>query len=281
MNYLTPSILSLPPRRRAAHKGDYGRVLVIAGSEKYPGAAALAASAALSVLRSGADLVTVMAPEKVAWAVNCLVPDIITIKLKGTHFTANHAAAVIREAVCHDVVLIGPGIGQQSGQFIRHVCRSIPQPKVIDADAIKAVCIQDVQNAVFTPHHKEYEILLQNSRLNYGVRKDGVRKALGRNVILLKGPIDVIMSKTKIAHNKTGNPVMAKGGTGDVLAGLCAGFLAQMKPDTRKGTARYDLFKAACMAAYLNGAVGDYLLKKRGRTFIAGDIISNLHNVWK
>lgn len=272
VQYLTKVILQLPSRKKTAHKGDYGRVLVIAGSEDYPGAAALATSAALAVLRSGADLVTVMAPEKVAWAINCLIPDVITKKLNGTHFKQQHAKQVISFSQSFDVVLIGPGIGKKSDSFLRTVCKAISKPKVIDADAIKAVQIQKVNNTIFTPHQKEYEALLHNSKLH-----GSLRKALGSNVILLKGPIDVIMSKSKAAYNKTGNPVMAKGGTGDVLAGLCTGFLAQMKQDK----AGFDLFKAACMAAYLNGAVGDYLIKKRGRTFIASDIVENLHAVWK
>lgn len=277
--YLTKAILNLPARRKEAHKGDYGRVLVIAGSEDYPGAAVLACSAALAILRSGADLVTVAAPEKVAWAINCLVPDVITKKVKGTHFTMRHAASLISFSRSFDIVLIGPGIGKKSADFLQKICSGISAPKVIDADAIKAVRVQEVNNAIFTPHQKEYEILLQNSRLKDNMRY--IQQTLGNNIILLKGPIDVIMSKAKIAYNKTGNPVMAKGGTGDVLAGLCAGFLAQMKAGTRARAARFGLFKAACMAAYLNGATGDYLLKKRGRTFIASDIISSLHNVWK
>ena len=140
--YLTKAILNLPARRKNAHKGDYGRVLVIAGSEDYPGAAALACSAALAILRSDADLVTVAAPEKVAWAINCLVPDVITKKVDGTHFTLRHARSLISFSRSFDVVLIGPGIGKKSTDFLRKICYGISAPKVIDADAIKAVRLQ-------------------------------------------------------------------------------------------------------------------------------------------
>jgi len=94
---------------------------------------------------------------------------------------------------------------------------------------------------------------------------------------LIKGQKDIIVTKKQILYNKTGNAVMTKGGTGDVLAGLCGGFLAQMG----KKIGTKELFKSACMGAYLNGAVADKLLKKRGRTFIASDLIDNIHTVWK
>ena len=135
--------------------------------------------------------------------------------------------------------------------------------------SLKAIKIQEISNAILTPHIREFEILLRNSRLS----KSNFRKYLRDNVLLLKGPVDTIFSRDDIAYNRTGNPVMAKAGTGDVLAGLCAGFIAQTKG---KG-----LFRSACIAAYLNGAVGDYLLRKRGRTFIASDIVKNIHEVFR
>ncbi|MCX8147436.1 MAG: NAD(P)H-hydrate dehydratase [Candidatus Woesearchaeota archaeon] len=272
MKYLTKSILKIEKRKPTAHKGDYGRVLVVAGSQDYVGAAALACMAAEAVLRSGADVVTIAAPEKTAWAVNCMLPDIITKKFRGRYFSKKHAADIIKLSENYDVILIGPGIGsrKETLAFAKEICKKIKKLKVIDADALKAIKLQDVSNAILTPHIKEFEILSKNSGLLKENLRD-FRKLINNNVILLKGPIDKIISKNKIAFNKTGNPVMAKAGTGDVLAGICAGFLAQTK----------DLFRSACMAAYLNGAVGDYLLKEKGRTFIASDIIKNIHKVFR
>lgn len=274
MNYLTKSVLKLPPRKREAKKGDYGRVLVIGGSEDYIGAPALAAQAALATLRSGVDLVTVAAPEKVAWAINAISPDIITIKVKGRYFGRHHVSSLLKSAEKYDVILIGCGLSKKSLAFARQFVRHVKKPLVIDADALKDICLQDARNAILTPHRGEYALLMRNSKLPLATTKTAfteVRRRLGSNVILLKAPIDVIMSKDKIAFNKVHNPVMAKGGTGDVLAGLCAGFLAQT----------HDPFRAACMAAYLNGAVGNYLLRKQGRTFTASDIVNNIYKVFR
>ncbi|MCX6707843.1 MAG: NAD(P)H-hydrate dehydratase [Candidatus Woesearchaeota archaeon] len=280
MRFLTRKILDIEKRKKNAHKGDYGRVLVVGGSEDYVGAPALAAMASLAVLRSGADVVTVAAPEKTAWAINCISPDLITKKIKCSqcsHFTKDNSVEIVNlaENGDFDAVLIGPGLGRnkETLDFARIVCSKIKKPKVIDADALKAIRIQEVSNAVFTPHIREFEIMLKNSRLS----KSNFRKYLGDNVLLLKGPVDTIFSKDDIAYNRTGNPVMAKAGTGDVLAGLCAGFIAQKQGKKSK----QDLFSSACIAAYLNGAVGDYLLKKRGRTFIASDLVKNIHEVFR
>jgi hydroxyethylthiazole kinase-like uncharacterized protein yjeF len=269
MRFITKSILKMKKRDPNARKGFFGKTLVIGGEENFVGAPAMAASAAVTVLRSGADLVAVAAPAKVSWAINCISPDIITKKIPCSYFKKKHAAQIIRMAKEFDVVLIGPGLGRHKDtlEFARKIAREIKKPKVIDADALKAIRIQEVSNAILTPHKREFEILLKNSR----IKEKDLRKKIGNNIILLKGPVDRIISKKRVAFNKTGNAVMTKAGTGDVLAGLCAGFAAQ----------RIDLFKAACMGAYLNGKVGDYLLKKKGRTFIASDLIYNIHKVFR
>lgn len=272
MEYLTKSILKMPKRRRTAHKGDFGTVMIIGGSADFAGAPILAATAAKSVLRAGADIAKLAAPAKVAWTANAISPDIITLKFDGDYFKPRHATKIIQEAKKADVVQIGCGIGrrEETASFIKKSIKQLVRMKkliVIDADALKAIRLQDIGNSILTPHRTEFALLLKNSRLS----SSNYRKSLRNNVMLLKGPIDTIVSKNRIAYNKTGNAVMTKGGTGDVLAGLCAGFLAQTK----------DLFKSACMAAYLNGKVGDYLLKKRGRTFIASDIVENLHKVYR
>lgn len=275
MKYLTKSILKMPERKRTAKKGDLGRVMIIGGSTDFVGAPILAATAAKSVLRSGADIVIVAAPARVAWAANAICPDIITKKYNGGYFTARHSADIIKEAKKADVVQIGCGIGRrkETSRFVKNIVRKftrIGKPMVIDADALKAIKIQDINNSILTPHETEFRILMQNSRIDLKDKRK-LRKEIRNNIILLKGPVDKIISKNRTAYNKTGNAVMTKGGTGDVLAGLCAGFMAQT----------HDPFKSACMAAYLNGRVGDYLLKKRGRTFIASDIVENLNKVFR
>jgi len=199
---------------------------------------------------------------------------VITIKLRGRYFMKRHAPAMLKLAKSHDVILIGCGIGRKSDAFIKTVVRHAGKPMVIDADALKAISVHDAHDAILTPHRGEYRVLMRNSGLPDAVAEDAfsrVRRRLGSNVILLKAPVDMVISKDKVACNKVHNPVMAKAGTGDVLAGLCAGFLAQTR----------DPFRSACMAAYLNGAVGNYLYRRYGRTFIASDIVSNIYKVFK
>ncbi len=287
MSYITTTILKkIVSRKRKSHKGDFGKILIIGGSYQYPGAPLLAGLAAESALRSGADYVTVAAPEKVAWNIHTVCPDIITIKVpvdeKKGYFEARHAKQVIKIARKYDVVLLGCGMGRNSDAFIRTVARAITKPKVIDADAIKALSLGEVKNAIFTPHAMEYSALIKNSNIRNMLRLQ--EDYLGSNVILLKGAQDKIMSREKMLMNKTGNAVMTKAGTGDVLAGLVVGFLAQMvKQKDRKDekTLSQKLFDAACLGAYVNGKVGDYLLKKKGRTFIASDVVENIEKVWR
>jgi len=264
MEYITSSILKLK-RKKTSVKGDNGKVLVIGGSSEYSGAPVLAALACEAVLRCGADWVTLAAPSRVAWVAQAQLPDMVSIKLSGNHLAKKHEKKLLELAKNHDVVLIGPGVGRKSDDVLRSLMKKISKPKVVDADAIKCLDIKDISNAIITPHKKEFEMLCRNS----GVRPESIQKYAGTNVILLKGPIDKIMTKDKVFYNKTGNEVMSKAGTGDVLAGLCAGFLAQTR----------NLERAAKMAAYLNGKTGDVLKKEKGVTFIASDIVKNLYKI--
>ena len=277
MQFITAAGLKLKKREKGSHKGQNGRVLVVAGSIDYVGTAYLAGMAAF---RSGVDAVVVAAPEKVAWAVNCLSPDFITKKFKGDFFTAAAVRQIVEMSKKFDVTLIGNGIGKdaQTLKFAAAACRMIKGPKVIDADAISAVRLQDVQNAIFTPHKAEYDVLMRNSNLGMDTPLRTVQTAVGSNVLLIKGypaikkqHVDAIVSRSKVAYNKTGNAGMTVGGTGDVLAGLTAGLLAQEK----------DLFKAACAAAYANGKAGDLLKQKYGWGFTASDLLEKLPVVLK
>lgn len=166
--------------------------------------------------------------------------------------------------------------------------------------AIKSISMYDVENSIITPHSKELEYFLINSRINKNIIKkinneknsqmrvsslrtrsqltkksQLIKKATQRflnknNIILLKGKIDAIISKDRIFYNKTGNEGMTKGGTGDVLAGLCAGFLAQSK----------ELLQSAINAAYFNGLLGDILLKKKkGFIYLASDMVEEIKKI--
>lgn len=271
---LTRTILTLPKRKPSAHKGDFGRVLVVAGSSDYVGAAALAAHAALAVLKTGVDLVTVAAPEHVALTLNAISPTLITVKLAGSYLRLVHLRRILPLAQKANVLLIGPGLGRKSDAVIRKLCM-LNCWKVIDADAIKALrgkWYRKVRRAIFTPHAMEFS-LMTGERLPSDVkgRVCLLQQHASGNTVLLKGHTDIIVSGSKVAYNTTGNATMTKGGTGDVLAGFCAGFLA------RTG----DPFRAACMAAYLNGTIGDSLAAQYGSTYRTEDIIANVHKVWR
>ncbi len=263
--YLKKNNLKLPKRDPHSHKGQNGRILVIGGSEDYVGAVALAG---LAALRSGADWVTIAAPEKTAWAISCLSPDLITKKCNGLFFSLEHADALITLSKDFDVVVIGNGIGlrEETKKFVEKITTSTEILKVIDADAIKSLTLYEIKNSIITPNLRELEILLAHSHLE----KKDLQKNLKNNVCLLKGPTDTIFTKGKVVYNKTGNAGLTKGGTGDVLAGLCAGFLAQSK----------DLFQSACNAAYINGSIGDILLKKKkGFTYLASDMVNEIEHL--
>ena len=265
MKTIRESDIKIKKRKKDSHKGQNGEALVIGGSENYVGAPALAG---LAALRTGADWITVAAPEKVAWAINCLTPDLITSKAKGKYFGKGHLRQMLELAKKHDAVLIGNGIGLKSVPFVRKFVQKANKPMVIDADGIKSIRIGDAKNAILTPHHKELEMLMRTSKIK-NVRD--LQKKLGDNVLVIKGMHDQIISRDRVVVNKTGNEGMTVGGTGDVLSGLAVGFLCQ----------GYSKFDSACYAAYINGKVGDALKKKKGYSFIASDMVIEIESFMK
>lgn len=254
---ITKKDCRFPMRKKGAHKGQHGRLLIVGGSERFVGAPILAAKAAF---RAGVDIVEVAAPAKVAWAVNCNDASIITHKLRCTAFSKRQVAAVLVLARKADAVLVGNGLGRnpQQKSFVYELLKKLDKPVVIDADALHATFLSKVRSrsVICTPHAKEYEALMRN---NQGVRlKEG-------QVILRKGPTDRIITSTKTLLNRTGCPEMAVAGTGDVLAGLAAGYLAQhLSP-----------LQAASSAAYRNGKAGGKARRNHGN-FTAEELIGCL-----
>ncbi|MBU0460632.1 MAG: NAD(P)H-hydrate dehydratase [Nanoarchaeota archaeon] len=277
-------VKKLMERKKTSHKGENGRALIIGGSEDYVGAVTLAG---LSALRSGCDVVTIAAPEKVAWIANQYSPDLITHKVKGKNFTIKNAKEMVKFSDRYDAVLIGNGITRKADKFCQYFIKKSPKLKVVDADALKSMSFKDFSNSVLTPHETELEMMLINSHKDFLLPKlkqsNAKEKAeilqgnlryflQNNNVLLLKGATDIIISRNKVAFSRTGNQGMTKAGTGDVLAGLVVGFLAKTK----------DLFKSAVAGSYINGFVGDQLLKKKkGYSFIASDLLEDLEKLSK
>ena len=269
-------------RKKTSHKGENGYVLIIGGSEEYVGAVILAGVAAL---RAGCDSVTIAAPEKVAWAINKYSPDLITHKIKGSTLSIKNAKEMVKYAEKFDAVLIGNGLSRKADRFCQYFIRKSQKPRVIDADALKGLSFKEFNNAILTPHEAELEMMLVNSNKEFLLPKLKISNAKERadilqgnlryflqndNVLLVKGATDIIISKNKVAYNRTGNQGMTKAGTGDVLAGLVVGFLAKSK----------EQFKSALAASYINGLVGDTLLRrKKGYSFIASDIVEDLARI--
>ena len=268
MKTLTARDIVLKPRRKTSHKGDNGTVLIIGGSEDYIGAPALVGMSALAVLRGGADLVTVAAPEKVAWAINAISPDLIAKKIKCANFTCDNVREVLELANKADVVEIGNGIAFTPGakEFMQEIIAKVKRPLVIDAAALRVVRVQDMLYSVMLPHAMELKELLGNS----GMTEKNLQANLGANVLVKKGhPQTAIMSKDKVVVCAAGNAGMTHGGTGDVLAGITAGLIAQGN----------DLFPSACAAAFVNGKAAEILYQKKGFGYLASDLVKVIPDV--
>ena len=268
----------LPPRRRDAHKGDFGHVLVIAGSRGKTGAALLAAQAAA---RSGAGLTTLAVPATLQAVLEAQVREAMTAALADT---GDGAAALADGAAAsaliadRGAVVCGPGLGQASAtrELVRHVVRQCTAPLVLDADGLNAVAGTSVLRdrpgpTVVTPHPGEMARLSGGDTARVQADRLGAARAFARAervVVVLKGARTVIASPAgATAICPTGNPGMASGGTGDVLAGVIGALLAQ-------GLAAYD---AATLGVFAHGAAGDAVAARQGEVgLLASDLLTEL-----
>ena len=259
------------PRSLTAHKGDFGRVLIIGGSEVFSGAPALVACAAY---RAGVDLVHVAAPAKTAHDISSMSADLITIKLEGEHVSQRNVSTLAPYLEKSTAVAIGPGLGlhKETKAFVKEILELVETRKIpllLDADALKALA--DFRHklktpAVFTPHEGEYKTLTGHELPDDLEKKAlDVRKTADKlgAVILLKGHTDIISDGKRCKFNLTGNPGMTVGGTGDVLSGVVAALLAQ----------RVDPFEAAVAGAFINGAAGDFVASMKGFHMVATDLL--------
>jgi len=265
------------PRLPSAHKGDFGRLLVIGGSEVFSGAPALVS---LAALRAGVDLTYVAAPEKAATAISTMSPDLITVKLDGDHLKPSNITAIEPYIEMVDAVVLGPGAGLHSKttDFIKSCITAVEnagKALLLDADGLKAFAKFKKSlkvPLVLTPHAGEYA-LLTGGKLPESLpeRVSDVQRTAAKlhAVILLKGPVDLICDGTRFKLNFTGNAGMTVGGTGDVLSGIVGAFLAQ----------KADPFQAAVVGAFVNGAAGDLVAAELGYHMMATDLINWIPNV--
>jgi len=264
-------LLVTKPRPSESHKGDFGRLLVVGGSEAFSGAPTFVA---LAALRTGVDLAYVAAPEKTAQSISCMSPDLITVKLSGKHLSADNVSALKAYVDVASAVVVGPGLGlhpetAEAVKVLVKVVEDAGKPLLLDADGLKAFANFKRELKVpwvLTPHSREYAILT-GKKLPEGVEEkvSKVQKTAAElaAVVLLKGPVDIIADEERFKLNFTGNPGMTVGGTGDVLSGIVGAFLAQ----------RADPFEAAVAGAFVNGAAGDFVFAEKGYHMVASDII--------
>ncbi len=274
MIVVTKSILKSVYKKRKpwSHKGDYGHLLVVGGSELYTGAPFLAALAALA---SGCDLVTVAAPERAA---NIAAKNInlITYPLSGACISGRHINGILELSEGKDAVLVGNGIGRRKETLgaINKLMEKISVPCVIDADGIHAVSGRNaIKNSfVITPHEAEF-YALTGKRVdnNLKSRIEAVKSAASRFncTILLKGRVAVVSDGKEVAINRTVSEYATKGGIGDVMAGACGSLLAQ-------GTSPFD---AACAATYIIGAAAKTAEKGKKQSMLATDVIEKICGV--
>jgi hydroxyethylthiazole kinase-like uncharacterized protein yjeF len=274
----------LPARRKSAHKGDYGRVLVVAGSRGMAGAAILAARAAL---KAGAGLVTVACPESERKLIACALPEAMTFGAGCAGGTfAPGAAAEVAAFIAKKkigVVLIGPGLGSSAGAraFAVKLIKALKVSAVLDADALNAAAGAGFRTFIFpaapfilTPHPGEAARLLGKKISDRAAAALELARVSG-GVAVLKGAGTLVCGGKTLLLNTSGGPELAKGGSGDVLAGLCAGFFAQA--GTAGGFTPATALQSAALAVHLHGLCGELAAKKfTERCVLAGELLEFL-----
>jgi ADP-dependent NAD(P)H-hydrate dehydratase len=269
--------------RRAAdsNKGNYGKVLVVAGSRSMSGAAVLCGSGAL---RGGAGLVTVAVPEEILPIVAAGNPCYLTAPVpQDKEGKLAHIARVLELAQANDVAAVGPGLGRSAEitKLVAYLPCNIRIPMVLDADAINALAGQTDSlkshsaPIILTPHPGEFARLLGCDVPSVQARRQELAAQFAQThdvVVLLKGHGTVVTDGRRVFLNRTGNPGMATGGTGDVLTGLIAALLGQgLEP-----------FEAAQLGVHLHGLAGDLAQMELGEaSMIASDLLIYLPHAFR
>ncbi|MEM4261142.1 MAG: NAD(P)H-hydrate dehydratase [Candidatus Woesearchaeota archaeon] len=262
-------------RNRKTSKFDYGKVYILAGSKKYPGAAALTAN---STIKSGAGLVYLLSTS----FHSSLLPEIIPIQLPSTDegtisFTAFDY--IINEIKKADVLTIGPGLGdnKETIQLVKKIIYTIKNlPIVIDADGLRFIENDTIlrKNIIITPHYGEFSRITNFNIKEIEINSYNYAKELAKKlncIVLLKGVPSIITDGDITYLNITGNPGMASGGSGDVLTGIISGLLARgLEP-----------IKSASVGAFIHSLAGDsYAEHFSQETLTATSILESLIHVF-
>ncbi|MFO7926688.1 MAG: NAD(P)H-hydrate dehydratase [Halobacteriota archaeon] len=249
-----------------AHKGDFGRVLVVGGGP-YTGAPALSARA---TLRSGADLAYVSCPETIAREVQGYSENLIVEPQTGERLDPSNVPQLLELAAKMDSVVFGPGLGDadETLDAVEAFLTAFDGTAIVDADALQVVPrVETDATLLCTPHQGELEAMGGTTAKDPYERAELVESfALELGVTLLvKGAYDVVSSGGRTRLNRTGNPGMTVGGTGDVLAGVTGAMACVFEP-----------IHAAAIGAYANGRAGDIVVEENGYGLLATDLLDAL-----
>lgn len=252
---------TLPQRAPDAHKGNFGKILLLCGSRGYTGAPAFAA---LGALRVGAGLVYLAVPESIysIEAVKLNEPIVIPLADEKGQYAVSAMPDILNLLIEKDAVLIGPGMGnsESTEKITCEVLRSYSGPVVLDADGINVMCKhKDILRertapTILTPHPGEF-VRIFGKEIEERIDSSVQLASDLHCIVLLKGQHTIITDGITVYRNLTGNPGMATGGSGDILAGMITALIGQ----------GIDPLKAAAIGAWLHGAAGDICAEKMGQ----------------
>ena len=275
-------IPTLKVRKNDIHKGEFGKMLIIGGSKNYSGAPAYSSMTAINF---GIDLAITFVPDIVGDVIRSFSPNLI-VRTSSEDWLNLEALQEISPLIeWSDSILIGPGIGleKETEDLLVKLLEKLKQENkcfVLDADALKLVkehidLIKGLP-VILTPHEGELKIMtdIELPPYDHIDERGKIIYNLSKKLdvtLLVKGPYDYISDGNLLKINRTGCPEMSIGGTGDVLAGLCASFMAT----------KNNRFKSACSAAFLNGILGEYCKENIGPRFTPLDMIYNINEAIK
>jgi hydroxyethylthiazole kinase-like uncharacterized protein yjeF len=254
-----------------SHKGNFGKVLIIGGSDEYTGSPAIVA---LSALRAGADLTKIIAPRRAADICAGFSPEMITEAVEDATLNSSAFQVIKKESEKYNVMVLGNGMktGDEQAILVNRILKEINMKIVLDADAIKIADADQLgKNMVVTPNSNEFKILFKeepSKEVEKRIRQVYEKARQFNTTILLKGHIDIISNGEKTFVNKANSVYMTKGGTGDSLAGITSAMLCQNS----------DLTEAAAAATFINGYTGRMVAKKEREAFSVMHLIDNIGN---
>ncbi|MEI7616831.1 MAG: NAD(P)H-hydrate dehydratase [Actinomycetota bacterium] len=275
----------MPERGHQSHKHSIGKLLVIAGSLGFTGAAYMVCEAAM---RTGAGIVTLVCPWELNYIFETKMTEVMTLPVEQTEDGSLHFDAFTEiQAVSgkYDAIAIGPGLSRNPStiRLVREILKKIKIPTVLDADGLKALSgpmdtndneLYNLSHVIITPHHGEMSSILSRVNIGFENRFEANAEAAKKfkTVSLLKGPSTIISNPDGDNYiNTTGDFALATAGTGDVLTGIIGSLLCQ----------GMGLTDAAVCGAYIHGLASDIIIKQTSRTsLIATDLFEGIKKVF-